>query len=194
MATKQSGWAEDVQLTLPWQRFAQLTMDGTLSKEELSQLKNQGRILFIDDFHGEQEPKKEEADNQACTGSQAKTVSEQKNRKRPRETIGKKAVRPRQDQPRKTEAKTTRVQGKNASAKESGEGKPRGSVRGQVAVQGSTTSQDEKEAPVESDDDWGGWSAGCALPVAQPPADKHKQEKQLPIGASRHVESWLTYN
>ena len=120
MASKQSAWAENVQLTLSWQRFAQLTTDGALSKEELSLLNKQGRIAFIDDFHGVQESKKEEADTRLRTGTKAQPASEQKNRKRPRETVDKKSVRSRQDQSRKMDSKTSRAQGKNWLAEDPG--------------------------------------------------------------------------
>ena len=52
------------------------------------------------------------------------------------------------------------------------------------------------DAEEDSDDDWGRWSASDALLVVRPPAAAAKQQKErrLPIGASRHVESWLSYN
>ena len=120
MAGKQNGWAENVQLTLPWQRFAQLTTDGALSKEELSELNKQGRIALVDDFQNKQVSKKEEIDTGIRSGPKTQAGSEQKNRKRPRETVDKKSVRSRQDQSRKMDSKTSRAQGKNWLAEDSG--------------------------------------------------------------------------
>ena len=165
MAGKQNGWAENVQLTLPWQRFAQLTSDGVFDKEELTHLSEEGRIVLVDDFKTESARKdpKDKADKNVRPRPKNMPAGEQRGKKRTREA----AVR-------------------QGEGKRSSQGRqPRAS-----------DPQDKKEVAEDSDDNWGEWSASNALPAAQPPAaiSKPKQEKQLPIGSSRHVESWLSYN
>ena len=50
MGERQKYWAKDVQVTLPWERFKRLSLEGTLDETELSQLNDEGRIAFIDNF------------------------------------------------------------------------------------------------------------------------------------------------
>ena len=50
MSTREQHWAKDVQITLSWERFRKLCDEGKLDLEELSQLKDEGRAAFVDDF------------------------------------------------------------------------------------------------------------------------------------------------
>ena len=43
-------YGKDVQITVPWARFIRLVKEGRIEKDELSQLRNIGRVLFTNDF------------------------------------------------------------------------------------------------------------------------------------------------
>ena len=46
----EKSYGKDVQITLSWERFVLLLQHGRISKEELSRLRNRGRVLFTNDF------------------------------------------------------------------------------------------------------------------------------------------------
>ena len=46
----EKSYGKDVQITLSWDRFVLLVEQERISKEELSQLRNRGRVLFTNHF------------------------------------------------------------------------------------------------------------------------------------------------
>ena len=46
----EKSYGKDVQITLPWERFLLLLQHGRISKEELSRLRNRGRVSFTNTF------------------------------------------------------------------------------------------------------------------------------------------------
>ena len=165
MADKQRGWAENVQLTIPWQRFAQLTSEGVFDKEELAQLSKEGRIALVDDFKAESARKdpKDKAGKDARARPKNPPAGEQRGKKRSREAADRKSVRSCSDQGRQPRALESQV--KNEVGEDSDDW-------------GEWSARDQLPT---------------AHPPAAVTNTK-KETLQYPIGSARRAESWLSYN